>query len=201
MTLSRINSSSLETGAAVANIGPSGVTPSLLAPGAARTNFGAGAVLQVAHAVKTDVFATSGFTFVDVPGLSVTLNPQSVSSRFVIISDIATSSDYWKTYINVVRNSTTLRVADGVGDGRYRGTASFAFDMTFANTHGPIFPIHAILLDAPNTLSPVTYKIQASGRSTSGATTMYVNRTVPDRVAGEYDDRMGSSLIVMEIAG
>lgn len=199
--ISKIDAPALATGASVANIGSGGVSSSLLAPGAARANFGAGAVLQVAYAVKTDVFATSGFFFVDIPGLSVTLNPQSSSSRFVIISDIYTSSDYYKSYINVVRNGTTLRIGDGVGDGRYRGTSTSSNDQSIVNAHGLTLPVHAILLDSPNTSSPVTYKLQASGRTASGYGITYINRTAPDRVAGEYDDRMGSSLIVMEIAG
>jgi hypothetical protein len=157
----------------------------------------AGTVLQVAQAVKTDTWSTSGFSMVDITGLSVTLTPTSATSKFLVMSRVMASSNYYATYVNLVRNSTAIFLGDPAGI-RPTPTSSFGLDVTQSNADG-FSHIHSFsYLDSPSTGSAVTYKLQGSGRAPSYI--MYVNRSVPDRNTTEYDARWASSLIVMEIA-
>lgn len=161
----------------------------------------AGRVLQVAQATKSDTWSTTGWGMVDITGLSVTLTPASSASKFLIMSRVYASSSYWSTFVNLVRNGTALHLPDSPG-ARPSVTSFHATEGTASNSHG-FMHMHVItLLDSPNTTSPVTYKLQGSGRSAEAVSTMYVNRSVPDRTGtgAEYDARMASSLVVMEIA-
>ena len=160
----------------------------------------AGHVINVWEVRKTDVQSISGFTFVDISGLSQTVTPQSSDSKFLITFNVRASANYWKSYVNLLRNGTLLFAnADGSGDGRYRGTSAIATVQTDSNDNGFLHDHALTILDAPSTASPVTYKLQAAGRSSSYIT--YINRSVPDRTSTEYDDRMVSSLLIQEIAG
>jgi hypothetical protein len=160
---------------------------------------GVGKVLNVWQATKTDTQAISGFTAVDVSGLTLTINPTSTSSKFLVTFNVWASNDYYKSYINLLRNGTVLSAnADGAGDGRYRGTSVHALDQGDINSHGLVGNHTITYLDSPNTTSSLTYKIQARGRLTSNVT--YINRSVPDRTVTEYDDRLVSHIIVTEIA-
>jgi hypothetical protein len=157
----------------------------------------AGSVLQVAQAVKTDTFSTSGWTMVDITGLTVTLTPTSATSKFLVMARVYASGNYYSTYLNLVRNSTTIFTGDAAGS-RPTPTSFFALDVTQSNDHGFVHMHSFSYLDSPGTGSAVTYKLQASGRAPSYV--MYINRSVPDRNFTEYDSRLASSLIVMEIA-
>jgi hypothetical protein len=172
----------------------------LAAGSVARTNMFAGSVLQVSQAVKTDTWSTSGFTFADITGLSVTLTPTSVNSKFLIMTRVIASSNYWATYVNLLRNGTQLFAGDAAGN-RPTPTSFYGTNNTDSNDNGFVHIHNIIFLDSPNTTNQVTYKLQGAGRSEGGSRTMYVNRSVPDRASGEYDARAASSLVVMEIAG
>ena len=157
----------------------------------------AGSVLQVAQAVKTDTWSTTGWGMVDITGLSVTMTPTSATSKFLVMTRVFASGNYYVTYLNLVRNSTTIFTGDAAGS-RPTPTSLFVLDVTQSNDHGFVH-IHSLsYLDSPGTGSAVTYKLQGSGRAPSYV--MYVNRSVPDRNFTEYDSRTASSLIVMEIA-
>ena len=160
----------------------------------------AGSVINVWEARKTDTQSTSGFTFVDVTGLSITLTPTSASSKFLINYNVRASSNFYATYINLLRNGTVLfNEADGAGDGRLRVTSQVVTEATDSNTHGIMHPHSVTLLDSPNTTSSVTYKIQTAGRNPSYIG--YINRSVPDRTSGEFDLRAVSNIVIQEIAG
>lgn len=159
-----------------------------------------GNTINIYEANKTDTQSMSNFTFVDISGLSITLTPVSASSKFLIYYRVFASSDYYKTYINLLRNGTLLGAnGDGAGDSRYRGTSTQVTDMTSSNAHG-IAHNHVVqLLDSPATTGSITYKLQGAGR-TSGYI-QYINRSVPDRTNTDYDDRSISTMIIQEIAG
>ena len=160
----------------------------------------AGHVINVWEVRKTDVQSISGYGFVDISGLSQTVTPQSANSKFLITINVRASSDYWKSYVNVLRNTTLLFAeADGAGDNRYRGTSTYQTTQTDTNTHGHMHYHNVTFLDEPSTASAITYKCQGSGRLS--ANIMYVNRSVPDRTSTEYDDRLVSSMLIQEIAG
>jgi len=160
----------------------------------------AGSVIQVWSVEKTDVWSKAGFGFSDITGLSITLTPASASSKFLITFNVRSSANYYKSYVNLLRNGTVLFAnADGAGDSRFRGTSTMALDATDMNTHGLLLVHQVTFLDSPATTSSITYKLQGSGRGSTDV--MYVNRTVPDRTVTEYDDRMVSNMIIQEIAG
>jgi hypothetical protein len=157
-----------------------------------------GSVINVWTVEKTDVWSKSGWGFSDITGLSITLTPTSASSKFLINYNVRATSDYYKSYVNLLRNGTVLFAnADGAGDGRFRGTSTFALLNTDTNAHGFMHPHSLTLLDSPATTSSITYKLQGSGRSSSNI--MYVNRSVPDRTSTEYDDRLVSNMVIQEI--
>lgn len=166
------------------------------------TLYAPGHVINTYQATKTDVQSLSNYGFVDVTGLSITLTPTSASSKFLINYRVPCSGNYFKTYINLLRDTTVLGVnADGAGDNRVRVTSAMVSDMTPSNSHG-IMHIHThALLDSPATTSQITYKIQTSSRGSGGSHTNHINRSVPDRAQGEYDDRTISTMIIQEIAG
>ena len=148
---------------------------------------------------KTDTQTISGFTFVDISGLSITLTPVTASSRFLIYFHVSASSDYYKTYINLLRNSTLLGAnADGAGDSRHRGTSMQTTDQTQSNAHGIMHNHTMLFLDSPATTNSITYKLQGSGRLS--ANIQYINRSVPDRTSTEFDDRTISRMLIQEIA-
>lgn len=168
--------------------------------GAGKNLLAHGNTINIYEATKTDVQSMTGFTFVDVSGLSITLTPVSASSRFLIHFHVVASSDYYKTYINLLRNSTVLGAnADGAGDSRFRGTSTMVTDQTQSNSHGIVHHHTVTILDTPATTNAITYKVQGAGRGSTYI--QYINRSVPDRALTEYDDRSISRMIIQEIAG
>ena len=161
-----------------------------------------GSVLQVKQAVKTNTQSSSGFSFVDVNGLSVTITPSSSSSQFVVSWRLVMSADYYSSYMKVVRDSTTLFTGDAASN-RFTGTSQMALEVVSSNAHGFVHHHVGQYLDAPNTSSSITYKLQMSGRGAGEgySGTSYVNRSVPDRNTATYDSRFASNIIVTEIAG
>ena len=159
-------------------------------------------IINVTQAVKTDVQTSTNFTFVDISGLSITVNPVSTSSKFLINFLVRGASNYFTSYVRLLRNSTQLGAnADGAGDNRARETSIKVTDQTISNNHGIMHDHNFQFLDEPNTTGATTYKLQMAGRA--GGYIMYVNRTHPDRTpgTGEYDFRAISLMQVYEIGG
>lgn len=158
---------------------------------------GFGKVLDVYQAVKKDVWSTSGWNWVDIDGLSITLTPKSANSRFLISYTVRASSDYWCTYVNLLRNGTQLAADATDPGGRVTPTSIEMFEDGIGDAHGFIQNHNVTFLDEPNTTSPITYNLQGTGRTTGSI--MYVNRSVNDRITTDYDARMISYMQVMEI--
>tara|TARA_R100001509_G_scaffold145825_1_gene102543 strand:+ start:362 stop:925 length:564 start_codon:yes stop_codon:yes gene_type:complete len=165
-----------------------------------------GHVIRTEQVEKTDVQTSStSFTFLDISGLTLTLTPTAATSKFFITFLVRGSSNYFTTYVKLLRGIggtfTELGAnAAGAGDNRLRIASAVTTDQTPSNNHGIMHHNTFQLLDAPNTTSAVTYKLQMAGRG-GGSNLMYINRTVPDRTQGEYDFRSVSYLTVMEIGG
>lgn len=175
------------------NTKAAGVLPDANAP--------SGSVIQVVQAVKTDTQSTVGYSMVDAVGLSVNLTPINANSKFLVSWRVILSGDFYATYMSVVRNSTHLFRADASG-ARPIWTGSASMEVTGSNTHGFTHPYAGSFLDSPNSASPLTYKIQFSGRYAAEgySGTTFINRTVPDRNTETYDGRFASNIVVMEIA-
>jgi hypothetical protein len=116
-------------------------------------------------ATKTDAFSTTSVgTWIDIPGLSVTINPTSSTSKFLVIVNIANGGTGNHNMFNIVRNGT--HIAQPPTD-----TYSSTMGSSIAG-NVDLFTSSITHLDSPATLSPVTYKINCR---TSGAT-LFVNR-------------------------
>jgi len=161
---------------------------------------GAGKVLQVVSATKTDTLSTSSTSFIDVSGLSVSITPSSASSKIFITYSVnvgfdANRGQQWR----LMRDSTAICIGDA-GGGRTR-SSSFTFrdtDWSFINR--ATWCLSNNFLDSPNTTSATTYKLQIGAIGETDGTNVYVNRTSLDQDS-IATGRTASTITVMEIAG
>jgi|14BtaG_2_1085337.scaffolds.fasta_scaffold02116_2 hypothetical protein len=158
----------------------------------------AGSIIQVKQVIKTDTWSTTGYSAADITGLSLSITPRSAGSKILCRYNLRASSDYWKTYVNLIRESTALFQGATAGI-RPTQTSSIVTERTNSNAHGFMHDHSVTFLDSPRTTSTITYKLQGYGRG--GSYIMYVNRSVPDRNTTDYDSRCSSNLILMEVAG
>jgi hypothetical protein len=137
------------------------VTSAKMASGAARSNFGAGAVLQVVSASTLSNTNTSSTSYVDVGGLTASITPASASNKILVLLNCSAlvskpaSSTYGDIYMALVRGSTVLsedRRAINFGVSTWSD-----FFAGFAFSH----------LDSPSSASSVTYKAQIKSPSSS----------------------------------
>lgn len=142
-------------------IADASVTATKLASGAARTNFGAGAVLQVIQTVVTTQFSTTSSPSV-ATGLAASITPSSATSKILVIvtanlEAVATSGN---CYVNPTLKRNSTQIWDGfaqVGN----------FNSTDIRGLGGI-----VYLDNPATTSSTTYELYVSAGL---ATTVRVN--------------------------
>jgi hypothetical protein len=139
-----------------------------------------GGILQVVSTTKTDSFATSSTSYVDVTGLSVTITPSSTSSKILVMADYMTGS-------SATGGSTVL--SQLVRDGSQIG-GNIASNQSNDNIRDTNF-IGINYLDSPASTSTLTYQIQITATSGTG----YVGRT------GDNSTSMLSHITVMEVAG
>ena len=142
-------------------------------------------VIQVASTTTTALFSTSSASFVDVTGLSVTITPQSTTSKILVLANICGGSAGSNVYLNLLRNGTNIAQSTG---GTVNETAFWVPPTAYINNQTPIN-----YLDSPSTTSAVTYKIQINA---SGGTTTYVNARATDAYYGGV-----STITVLEISG
>jgi len=145
----------------------------------------AGSVIQVVSATKTDTFSALTTSYVEVPGLTATITPNSSSSKILVLGSLTRSggesgviTEAWTFF----RNSTNI-VSTGIHGISYEEFSANAFT---ENASGQI-------LDFPNTTSAITYSIRIKGDTT--ARSIFVNR------AAGRSANAASTITVMEIAG
>ena len=188
LTLPTVNGTLITTGSTT------GIDASAISTGTlARARLPAGSVLQVVSAAKTDTFTTTGTSFVDVTGLSVSITPSSTSSRIMIICCLGLGAliNTYAAMPRLARNGTGIFIPDAAGS---RIRAAAMYEMGNANTT----QIALNFLDSPNTTSATTYNVQLMS-NTSGQPAR-VNASSEDRDSSVWS-RSVSSITVMEIAG
>lgn len=134
----------------------------------------------------------------EITGLSVTLTPQSVNSKFFLSANWNGEGSELINYDTVFgfkRNNDYIgnpaaagsrNVGRGiVSQGYYQGDITSTQDSWSGQ-----------YVDTPNTTDEITYKVFVSTHRTQ---TLYNNRTVDDLDLGNYE-RLTSSLIILEIA-
>jgi len=150
-----------------------------------------GGILQVVSTTKTDTFATTSTTDVDVTGLSATITPRSTSSKILVLV-----SAPFSTTTNQINSITLTRGGTPIGGGTIVGSRTSAFKsayLTSVNTGGMLSGEH---LDSPSTTSSITYQVQAK----TSAGTMTIGISGGDSNAANHP-RTSSTITLMEVAG
>ena len=179
----------LTTASSLASDNLTGTVPSSAMP--------AGSVLQVLQSVKTDIQSTISKTLIDITDLSVTITPTSSSSKFLIMLNVMIATSSYFGYLTLLRDTTPLFLPDAAG---VRPQFSLVHN-TDPSTNGNSYRSSITVLDAPATVSTLTYKVQGAGRLDATNGYLYINSSQSDRDNASYDARGASSITVMEIAG
>lgn len=164
-----------------------------------------GRVIQIKNTWLSDptTFSLTGAynLYQDIPNLYVTITPYKPSSRFYIACRVFceggnVNTPTWDGVWVIKRNGYaiglppqpgTLPVGQAMGVlGYYSNDQSSTPEMVFWD-----------YVDTPNLAGPITYQVALSSQQ---GTTMYINRTVTDTNAGNFE-RGTSSITVWEIAG
>ena len=190
-----INGNGTITGVSVGGLPDGIVDTDMLANGAVTaTKRGAGAILQVLQAVKTDTATTTSTnTFVDT-GLSISITPSSASNKILVTTNLSFSAgDRQNIAWRLVRGSTDLYLGDAASNRTRASGAVRVADHQDAEHQN----CTSVFLDSPNTTSATTYKVMWC--RTFSTSTIYMNRASEDT---DNDDRTRcpSSIMVQEIA-
>ena len=90
-------------------IGDGRLTASSGIVGLTSTGMPAGSIIQVKQTHKTDAFSSSGTTFTDITGLTVSITPTSSSNKILVSSSICFgAADNGYLAVRLFRNSTAL---------------------------------------------------------------------------------------------
>jgi hypothetical protein len=150
-----------------------------MAAGAARANFGAGAVLQVVNFINTSttVSTTSG-TLTDT-GLTATITPTSATSKILVLVC------HWECYVSTSGKALKLQlVKNGSIVGNYQGST-----LGYTGSGGSnFFNVNLQYFDSPASTSALTYKTQFASYYGTGET------------VGVNTDNSYSYITLMEIA-
>lgn len=152
-----------------------------------------GNILQVLQATKEDTFTTTSESFVDIPGLSLTITPSNSSSKVLINTTIGIGSANI-SHIQVRRDG--VDIAPGITPPA--GYAS-GYSGSSVNDGNTIEPLNIHFLDEPSTASPVVYTVAVKCRQSSSMTA--INRTTNDSSSTNLGIRSKSYITAMEVAG
>ena len=136
----------------------------------------AGGIIQVVQTVKTDTTSYSNASsFADISGMSVTITPQSSSSKILVFPDLGLGGSDMANYHciwRLLRGSTAIGVSTTAADAQLTGTGGMHRGASGANAY---FLGHSkMFIDSPATTSATTYKCQWSANDSSA--TLFLNR-------------------------
>ena len=175
----------------------SGNTRVLTLPDTHNLTLGAGKILQVVSATKTDTqtFSTQG-NF-DITGLSVSITPSSASNKILVIYtvNVGPTEGGYSAGVSIVRGSTEIFIGDAAGNRRQVSTFT-SISNTGGGTDYNLVNANGQHLDSPNTTSAVTYKMIARNFHSQD---LHINRS---RIDSDSDvvARTASSITVMEVS-
>jgi hypothetical protein len=153
---------------------------------------GGGKIAQIVSVTKTDTFSFTNFpTFVDCPGLSVTITPAATSSKIYVMLSISGGGMEGFRY-QLVRGSTAIAI--GTGSIGSRTAASGAGSN---RNYDELENACSNFLDSPSTTSATTYKVQVSTGQNSTDSKINATRNDPD---SSYGIRTASTITVMEVS-
>ena len=161
----------------------------------------AGSILQVVQTVKTDT--SSAAAQYDSPadlGISCSITPSATSSKILVDCNLNIGSqDFFGIYLNLLRGSTNILLADA--DGSRTRASKYIDNYANSNDFYNCIDVNIKYLDSPSYSleDTITYKIQSAAYSASR--TVYLNRNHNNRDSADYDGRGTSTITLMEIAG
>ena len=160
-----------------------------------------GGIVQVGYNNLNSRFSTNSTSFVDVSNLSVTITPQSASSRFYIEFSLGRATTDQHNFdhgggVRVLRNSTDSDL-NATADGSRPRVCGMIYGMAYNDDHSP-GPWSFSGIDHPNTTSAVTYKVQVLAQSSNHA--IHINRPINNGNTGNiYHGAARSTIVVMEL--
>ena len=161
-----------------------------------------GGIVQVGYNNLNSRFSTnSSSAWVDVSNLSVTITPQSTSSRFYIEFSLgrATTDQHNLDHgagVRVLRNGSHSDL-NATADGSRERVCGMIMGLAFNDDHN-VGPWSFSGIDHPNTTSAVTYKVQVLCQSSSHA--LHINRSINNSNTGNiYHGAARSTIVVMEL--
>jgi len=193
-----INGNGTITGVSVGGL-PDGIvdTDMIAANAVTAAKRGAGAVLQVQHVEKTDVYTKpSGTSWVDVPGLSVNITPSSSSNKVLVMYDMGWGNSTGHCSCRLMRDSTAIKIGDQAGSNKSRCTGQM-----HKGDSTDIYDVEQVsgtILDSPNTTSQVTYKMQVATPYDSSYD-LYVNYHY-EGADQSWAGRTSSAITLLEVA-
>ena len=137
-----------------------------------------GGIIQIVQTIKTDNFATTSTSFVDVTGYSATITPTSSSNKVLVrvVACAGNGQSGSDNKIRVLRGSTVITTND-----------VFVRNASISETETYVIEI----LDSPSTTSATTYKVQGKVETNE----IFINRRNNVDTMGE------SSITLMEVSG
>lgn len=160
-----------------------------------------GHVLQVQYGVKKDVWSSSsnGTSFYEVSGYSVSISPQSATSKILVTGTIHISSTYWEIQGRLYRNGVAIDDALGNARGsRTRVTFSQNFYQGTGGQRNSYASVTFQYLDSPATTSATTYSVGLNGYGSNSIAVNYNIYDDPD--FADYFGQAISTITAMEIA-
>ena len=137
-----------------------------------------GGIIQIVQTIKTDNFATTSTSFVDVTNLSASITPRSTSNKVLVRAVVCAGNGQSGSdnKIRVLRGSTVITTND-----------VFVRNASISETETYVIEI----LDSPSTTSATTYKVQGKVETNE----IFINRRNNVDTMGE------SSITLMEVSG
>jgi len=161
------------------------------ATGLIKSAGGGGKIGQVIQTVNTGTETMTSTTPATISDFTVSITPAATSSKILVMVNamIQTTNNYTMA-VYMFRDTTALYIGDAASN---RARASWS---THVNT--PRFWRMCAInyLDSPSSTSEIDYTCKWS---TQGNQVCYMNRTVGDADAVDYDNRTASSITVMEV--
>lgn len=177
------------------------ITNSMLANGAiTAADLPAGTVLQVVSNVDNTQngytnYANSGWQ--DIAGMSVTLTPQSSSSKLFITASISVGHHDWGVMFRVLQDGNTTSLLGTTGDSRPSGTFG---TVGYVTNDDEVSTGSFSGIITAGTTSATTIKIQGAQRSDTNGSGWSVNRADDSPTTNTSRVTACSSIVVMEIA-
>ena len=169
-------------------IADTAVTAAKLASGAARSNFGAGAILQVVQSVDSTIRSTNSSYPVD-SGWTASITPTSSTSKILVLVN-------WQTWVSVGSGTNGNKIGEyGIWRSGSQLTHTRMSMSPPSGTWVDMFvPVSLQYLDSPATTSAVTYTMRWGRLSSGFDNALYMNDGTP--VGGQ----MLSTIMMIEVA-